>query len=596
MKRFSSFIAIVITLALAVSLFPVSAFAESTTLGSAVDGVIPFNFAISHYNGKEAEVGDIALGSETVYYSDSWFEGSAFDYNHELATASLAAGMTATSFDTTGTGVVPTGDTRVAAFLKTIGCAEDTIFTHRFDICNTFGDTSGFAFGIKSIPNTDKYLLTVIIRSNGYGGEWASNVRIYDEDYEGYACGFRKSAEYTAEYLEDYIDSLAEYGIERSDLKLWIAGFSRGGAIANNLGQMMDDNSGIAPENIFVYGIAVPSTVASDKVSADDYKNIYSICSEIDLVPRVPLVEWGYTHFGTTMYLPCMSKSTANYNELLPEMQSNFVEIMNANGLAGMVNKPVDYQEKAIDLLISYLDGPMASPKEYRDEGWQGIIEGIVKSWKGYDNDVDDIATVAIEAFIPDSKVAAEFLSFLKNYPDRSASENYAAATKVLAKISLAKTAGATKRDVEVLNMLYDLVKNFRICVISEYISNGQSKSTLYYRSLLEVIVGIVNDGASGSLLMQHWPESYLAWMRCEDTSKLFTTKSHSIVSIKKPLLIGDVNSDGNVTSADVKLLNSYVLAPKFVKIDKSAADIDGNGRITLTDVSKLQMLVKLVK
>ena len=596
MKRFSSAIAMVIALVLLVSLFPIAAFAESNTLGKAVDGVIPFNFAISHYNGKEAEVGDIALGKDTVYYSDSWFEGSAFSYNHGLATASLAAGMTATSFDTFGTGIVPNGDARVSAFLKAIGCEEDTIFTHRFDICNTFGDTSGFAFGVKSIPNTDKYLLAVIIRSNGYGGEWASNVRIYDEAYAGYAAGFRKSAEYSVEYLEDYIDGLAKYGIERSDLKLWISGFSRGGSIANNLGQMMDDNSGIAPENIFVYGIAVPSTVSASKVSPADYKNIFSICSEIDLVPRVPLVEWDYTHFGTTLYLPCMSKSASTYNALLPEMQSNFAEIMNANGLAGTVNKPVKYQEKAIDLLMSYLTGPIASPEEYKNEGWQNILEGIVKSWKGYDNDVDDIATVAIEAFIPDSKVAAEFISFLKEYPNRSTAENYAAATKVLTKISLAKTASATKRDAEVLNMLYDLVKNFRICVISESISNGQSQSTLYYRSLLEVIVGIISDGASGSLLMQHWPESYLAWMRCDNADMLFTTKSHSIVPIKKPLLIGDVNSDGNVTSADVKLLNSYVLAPKFVKIDKTVADIDGNGRITLTDVTKLQMLVKLVK
>ena len=504
--------------------------------------------------------------------------------------------MTATSYDDEGDGLTPGGDVRVLAFLDAIGCDPGLSFTHRFDVLNTYDDNCAFAFGIKQIPGTDQYLLPVIIRSNGYGGEWVSNVRVYDKDYEGYAFGFRKPAEYAMEYLEGYIDGLAEYGVTRDKLKIWISGFSRGAAVANNMGQMLDDDSGISPENIFVYGFAVPETAVSSITSAGEYKNLFSICSELDLVPRVPLVEWGYAHYGNTLYLPAQSKSESTYKELLPKMQANFAAIMNANRLDGVTNEPVLYQEKTLDLLISFLMDAIGSPQEYKNEGWQHIIEGLVMNWKHYDNEVEDMATVAINAFVPDVKLASGLADFLKGYADRSAAENYAAAMKLLSELSLEKTLSASKRDVEVLNLLCDLLYCYAMSIYADIVSYGNARSTVYYTSMIEVIIGIVSDGFCSDLFKQHWPESYLAWMRSAAPEKLFTTEMHRITPIKRAILVGDVNGDGAVNKADVTLLNRYVLAPLFVKLDKSAADIDGNGKINLSDVVLLNKLVNIVR
>ncbi len=51
----------------------------------------------------------------------------------------------------------------------------------------------------------------------------------------------------------------------------------------------------------------------------------------------------------------------------------------------------------------------------------------------------------------------------------------------------------------------------------------------------------------------------------------------------------GDVNGDGKIDGADVKMLKSYILGATKNLTDYEAADIDGNGKITAIDVALLK-------
>lgn len=79
-----------------------------------------------------------------------------------------------------------------------------------------------------------------------------------------------------------------------------VCGHSRGAACANLLGVLL--NAVYPFENVFVYTFATPATVRGD-FDADKYKNIFNFINPLDLVPRLPLAEWGYKRAGIDFVL-----------------------------------------------------------------------------------------------------------------------------------------------------------------------------------------------------------------------------------------------------------------------------------------------------
>ena len=549
-------------------------FTAEDRLGTAVNGVISVPFATQPSGAVYTD----------MVFCDSWFEASATEYNHALATASLYASVA-------GFRAGPYGEGLIRPFLARIGCAEETVLTDGFAKTDSFDDVCAFAFGLKSLAD-GSYLLPVIIRGGNYVMEWASNMRVYGEGYENYSYGFRKAAEYAVGHLNDYIDGITgKYGIARDDLKLWVVGYSRGAAIANNVAQIMTADGRTPAEQIFGYSFATPETVLES--AKGDYRNIFAICSELDLVPRLPLVEWGFTHFGTSLYLPCESKNGSAYAGLLAGMQTEFDKFMTEIGAPEVHNNPIKNQEKAIDLIASFLTGPIPTPAEFKKEGWQDLFVDLLYHVEGD----GDIGAAFIDSLIPDVRVAQALKDFFEKAPGRTNEENAAALSLVLTQISLRRSFAAAGRDRELLTMVYEMLSDLRVCLKAQRISNGQAGSTAYFYALAEAIYGIIKDGIYSPLLMQHWPEAYLAWMKSsDDPSVLFTDGHHEIVPVKKPILIGDVNGDGDVNAADVTLLNRYVLAPKKTSLVLASADIDGNGRINLADVIRLTALLAVLR
>lgn len=128
--------------------------------------------------------------------------------------------------------------------------------------------------------NTDAYISTLsqaeqegwINRNNHKGFDVTAN-RIYKE-------------------IENYVNSEVD-----GDTKpvIFIVGHSRGAAIANILGTMYENDDEYIP---FTYCYATPNTTTDTNYR--QYKTIFNVVNEDDLVPCLPLNSWDFHRYGTT--------------------------------------------------------------------------------------------------------------------------------------------------------------------------------------------------------------------------------------------------------------------------------------------------------
>lgn len=171
-------------------------------------------------------------------------------------------------------------------------------------------DVTEFFVGHKNIiyKGVVREVIIVAVRgTNETNAEWSSNFDVgadTDEYYEIMGAnhphwknkanhkGFDVAANRVYEKLESYIASYVDADAETTIL---FTGHSRGAAIANILGQMYTDNSSY---KTFAYTFAAPNTTTAK--NAANYKNIFNIINKDDIIPYLPLKEWGFTNYGVT--------------------------------------------------------------------------------------------------------------------------------------------------------------------------------------------------------------------------------------------------------------------------------------------------------
>ena len=331
------------------------------TNGTPVNGEVLLDVMIS----KEEKPKDI--GQLKFRYSDSFFLHSACSYDHELAIMSLGLTMSAFTYKADG-------DKHARAALHAIGCDDRTIESFRFDDQQSCADSCGYIIAAKKLPD-DTFLIPVVIRSHCYGGEWVSNAHAVEEAYPDHAVGFKAAADGVYDAVTDYI---TRRGFDLGRVKLWLCGYSRGGAVTNLLGARFTFESGIGKDNIFAYSFATPVTVFDRACLFTD--NIFNIMSEMDIVPRMPLRYWALTRYGADMIVPCKARrGLGEYTRLLGQMQAQFAEIMGELGVEAAY-VPLDDQERALDLLFDYIDDLLDTPEKYRDDGYQQLAMDYMRS------------------------------------------------------------------------------------------------------------------------------------------------------------------------------------------------------------------------
>ena len=504
--------------------------------------------------------------TETFYYSDSFFKKSSYTYNHDLAIMSL--GMTMSSVNNLENGTRQ-GAKYLKQLFKEIGIADaDIHISKNYAATNITDDTCQFGYGVKKLDNGE-YLVPLVIRSCEYCGGWASNCRVYGPTYPNYSQGFKGAADTAYSELSSFIGELKSKGIDGSKINVWVMGFSRGGATSNLVGADLNENAsklGISKENIFVYTFATPNTVKKNCAVA--YQNIHNIVSQIDIVPRVPLATsgWDYTKYGITHYLPCQTTAGTNYNKLLKNMQAEFNKIMSKQGVSGVKYSPIKGQEVAIDLLIDYLDDVIPSSNYYQVSGIQRFLSTFMgNKYTNGDNDAllqDFIEEVfgnyefEHKGLLSTTKVnTADFLNyFIENMKTMSTTEKIAAAGYILDDMSYIKNGESDPvLAKKVADLVYNLLSRYSIYLAAS--ANGAVTSALVnekfnaYNDLIALIASVATDGRNSSLLMQHWPEEYLAWMRSGNENTIFTNKDYKHTSVKCPVDITVYDSEGNIVA-----------------------------------------------
>ena len=475
--------------------------------GTAFEGTVDADFLIC----ERSRFNEVA--SLPFEYSDELFSRSGCSYRHELAIMSLGMCMSAFTHSTNG-------DKHIRSLLHSIGCDDRTVCTRKYDETSPTDDSCGYAFAAKRLKN-DYHLIPVVIRSHRYGGEWVSNVHVVDELYPDHSVGFKMAADKAYDALSAYIE---KHGFNRQRIKIWVVGFSRGAAIANLLGARLNLESAVPKDNIFCYTFATPCTVYDRANCFMD--NIFNIVSEIDAVPRVPICSWGFTRYGTDLYLPCSARrGLEEYTRLKDKMAVQFDALMKQLDVTDAQYTAVDDQEIALDLFMDCLDDLLISPEKYIGGGYQGIIMEYMKSKiAGFDFELRTFLRFLLDG---NDELADELCALIEQWNELAAFEKVQRITKLPTK----RRQGEKTPAGEIISMALNIFMRYARKLTATKVT-GKDQD-YYYEQLVSMIVDAYHNANNSAILMQHWPETYLAWLMSADEKELFRTTSYSRHSVK---------------------------------------------------------------
>ena len=273
-------------------------------------------------------------------FSDAFFKEDAEVYSKDLSMLSLGAALSATY------------EEWVSDFLTT--CKFENHVLHDYDKEPT-KDTLGYALAHKEIDGSE--LFTVLIRGHQYKAEWQNNFIIGEEgDHEGWLA--RSTELYSA--LSSYI---ATYKGEKT-IKLWIAGYSRAGAISNLLSSLIlrSDGINVSAKNMYVYTFEAPSSISEEHVH--EYKNIHNIINSGDLITYIPSTKYGLSRIGEDYEIYDENLSTLIKSF---DSQIDIPEFVEFEGGGKTIKNDVECAEYLISTIFDY-NGDASKSAQTREE------------------------------------------------------------------------------------------------------------------------------------------------------------------------------------------------------------------------------------
>ena len=260
--------------------------------------------AIALTSASAAETGtveSVKYKGNTIYYSDDYFRHSSTEYDEHLATLSCI--MTNFSVPLDNPSSLDSDwylkqPERLYGFFGSIGFKdfetnEDYVSRSRFD---------SIGVGCANKQVDDYTVIGVGIRSGGYFREWSNNVYLGDGTKSDYMHeGWYNAANKTIDYINEYISANRITG----KIKVWIAGFSRGGATANLAAGLLDNkilndeeifsnDVTLTRDDLYAYTFEAPqganyNSETVEKPGSELYNNIYNVVNPNDLVPKVAM-------------------------------------------------------------------------------------------------------------------------------------------------------------------------------------------------------------------------------------------------------------------------------------------------------------------
>ena len=319
-----------------------------------------------------------------IYFSQSYFEHSSYEYDPHLATTSLCLAIA--TYPDYGIydeeGWYEKQPKFIKSALETIGFNS---FTTNDDFLQTARmDSIGLAIAKKEFSNYT--VIAVAPRSGGYYSEWANNMHLGDGSKSDYMHeGWYDAANKLIDFVGDYINKQQISG----RVKLWMSGFSRGGATVNLAAGLIDarldkgellfgKNININREDVYTYTFEAPqgANVNSKtiKLPRDQiYGNIFNIVNPNDVVPKVAMAEYGFTRFGvdkfitTKFYDPKNFASNRNTFKKLHNLANQNDEMKYSGDDFGMYGLKIEDFLKIINgitALVGFFSGNLGQVKD----------------------------------------------------------------------------------------------------------------------------------------------------------------------------------------------------------------------------------------
>lgn len=511
------------------------------------------------------------------YYTDEYFTEGATVYNPSLATMSLCLELSAwPSYDTN----VWANKTQNARALLTGdgGIGFDDFAQNEAWNSSPTADSIGVVAANKAITVTDEAnsssddytLIALAIRGGGYYNEWSSNAWLGET---GEHAGFDFAKEEVVRFLDEYISNQGITG----DIKLWLVGYSRSGAVANlvagelndemNYGSTNVNGATLAYDDLYCYTFSPAQGADADKVDNSNYENIHSVINQNDIVPLVAPEEWGFGRYGNVYLLP--SATTAGFSESKSTMLTHF------NSMTGLSRNDYDVSEyasyvdvetdwksiwpggnkfvtisikdnskyptnKLLTNTADYVAGDLKTRAEYVDK-LETAVRTLLESAKGYGTSIsDDIIDQLVEDLT--KNYCAELITIISpmfkvlSTPAQKQKEVIYAATIFLEK-SLSNYLGTSAA-----GFLGEVALTFGEFVFNEW------------QLLCDLVVSM---NAHDTLTQAHTPEVALAWLmsfdpnyRSADEQDVYTGASdgYLVVRINCPVEVA-VMSGSSVDS-----------------------------------------------
>ena len=306
----------------------------------------------------------------SVKYRDGFFTAGNQKYDMDLSKVSLGLAMTTMKQKKSGSKYVWDDSNTMKFLKKTLKFDEGyKVYNQNVPLTDT-SDKAAYAITHKevSIDGSDTTIIAVAVRSANYGGEWYSNGQVSGGSDSKLHKGFSGAAAKISDSVEAY---MKDNGIS-SDAKIWITGFSRGGAVANLTGRMLVERSDVKAENMYCYTFAAPLTT---KKLSRSQRGIFNTVNSFDMIPDVPMASWGFGRYGDNYYLP--SKMNKGYATLKKQADQSFRELTGQS--YGVYGNHLIFKIGLLNVLNAAVGRTEDSYAEY----WQKITSELLASLMG---------------------------------------------------------------------------------------------------------------------------------------------------------------------------------------------------------------------
>lgn len=256
---------------------------------------------VSYENGESIKT--------KYFYSDEFFSHSGKEKNVHLRTFMLDLALTAFGADK---GNYNAGFTM--ELLDKTGFSIKDLMSVDMEKVPT-EETIGTVISHKTTEYGD--VVAVVVRGGGYGLEWANTFDIGSAgDARGLSDASRKVTKRIKEYEKKY---------DLSGAKIFITGYSRGGAVADLAGKYINEHLsefGIGADDLYAYTFEAPAASCTE----NRFENIHNVVNVNDPIPLFFSENWGLYRCGVREPL-AVEDVKVNYKQL--ELSLTGISIVN---------------------------------------------------------------------------------------------------------------------------------------------------------------------------------------------------------------------------------------------------------------------------